>query len=104
LPGLRIAPAFYRKILGEKFLGGNMIRRIIAGLLLYIEGLIHRWAERREVEATREKQKANDERDRGSADDIAQRMRDRAGRERDTGGSLPDADDPDTTDASSRRD
>jgi hypothetical protein len=70
-----------------------MIRRIIIAILLYVEDLIHRWAERREVEATREKQKANDERDRGSADDIAQRMRNRSQRERDTGRSVPPPDD-----------
>ena len=74
-----MAGAAYRP--GRK--GGDMIRRIIIAILLYVEDLIHRWAERREVEATREKQKANDARDRGDAGDIADRMRDRAERERD---------------------
>ena len=81
-----------------------MIRRIIAGLLLYIEGLIHRWAERREVEATREKQRENDERDRGSAGDIADRLRHRSNGNRNTGRSVPPPDDRGTTDASGRRD
>jgi hypothetical protein len=75
-----------------------MIRRIIIAILLYVEDLISRWAERREMEATREKQKANDERDRGPAGDIADRMRHRSQRERDTGGSVPDADDRGSTD------
>lgn len=60
-----------------------MIKRILLAFFLWIEDLIHRWAERREVEATREKQKANDARDRGDAGDIAERMRHRAERERD---------------------
>jgi len=70
-----------------------MIKRIALGFLLWIEDLIHRWAERRELEATREKQKANDDRDRGDAGDIAGRLRDRANRERDAGGGMPPSDD-----------
>jgi len=70
-----------------------MIRRIMMGLLLWIEDLISRWAERRELEATREKQEANDARDRGDAGDIAGRLRDRANRERDARGGMPPAND-----------
>ena len=79
-----------------------MIRRIIIAILLYVEGLIHRWAERRELEATREKQKANDARDRGPADDVIDRMRIRAGaqRERDPRGGMPPANDERGTDKS----
>jgi hypothetical protein len=75
-----------------------MIRRIIIAILLYVEDLISRWAERREIERTRDAQRENDERDRGPAGDIADRMRHRAGRERDAGGSVPDADDRGSTD------
>ena len=77
-----------------------MIRRIITAILLYVEDLIHRWAERRELEATREKQEANDARDRGDAGDIADRMRqrDRANRERDPRGGMPPANDKRGTD------
>ena len=77
-----------------------MIRRIIIAILLYVEDLIHRWAERREVEATREKQEANDARDRGDAGDIAARLRNRAQRERDAGGGMPPANDRGGTDKS----
>lgn len=52
-----------------------MIRRIIIAILLYVEDLLSRMAERREVEATREKQKANDARDRGDAGNVAARLR-----------------------------
>ena len=77
-----------------------MIRRIIIAILLYVEDLISRWAERREVEATREKQKANDARARGDAGDVAARLRIRAGAdgERDAGGNLPPANDERGTD------
>ena len=57
-----------------------MIKRMMLAFLLWIEDLISRWAERRELEATREKQKANDDRDRGDAGDIAARMRKKAGK------------------------
>ena len=79
-----------------------MIRRIIIAILLYVEDLIHRWAERRELEATREKQEANDARDRGDAGDVAARLRQRAGaeRDRDAGGNLPPTDDRGGTDKS----
>jgi len=70
-----------------------MIRGIIIAILLYVEDLISRWAERRDIERTRDAQADNDARDRGSADDIAERLRDRAGRERDTGRSVPPSDD-----------
>ena len=77
-----------------------MIKRIVLGILLWIEDLISRWAERREVEATREKQEANDARDRGDAGDIAGRLRDRARRDRDASGNLPPADERGGTDKS----
>jgi len=80
--------------------GGAMIKRIVLGLLLWIEDVISRWAERRELEATREKQEANDARDRGDAGDVRDRMRQRAGaqRERDAGGGMPPSDDRGGTD------
>ena len=79
----------------------HMIKRIVMGLLLWIEDLISRWAERRELEATREKQEANDARDRGDAGDIAGRLRHRANRERDAGSGMPPANDRGGTDKSS---
>jgi len=75
-----------------------MIRRIIIAILLYIEDLISRWAERREVEATREKQKANDNLDRGPADDVIARLRHGTDGKRNPRGSVPDADDDGSTD------
>ena len=75
-----------------------MIRRIIIAILLYVEDLIHRWAERRELEATREKQEANDARDRGDAGDVAQRLRHGTNGQRNPRGSVPDADDTGSTD------
>ncbi|MCH8476293.1 MAG: hypothetical protein LAT55_13815 [Opitutales bacterium] len=75
-----------------------MIRRIIIAILLYVEDLISRWAERREIERTRDAQRENDERDRGSAGDVSKRWRHRAGRERDTGGGVTYADDRGSTD------
>ena len=75
-----------------------MIRRIITAILLYVEDLIHRWAERRELEATREKQEANDARDRGDAGDIAARLRDGTNGQRNPRDSVPDADDTGSTD------
>ena len=77
-----------------------MIRRIIIAILLYVEDLISRWAERREIERTRDAQAENDARDRGDAGDVADRMRQRAGaqRERDAGGGMPPSDDRGGTD------
>jgi len=79
-----------------------VIKRMMLAFLLWIEDLIHRWAERRELEATREKQEANDARDRGDAGAVRDRMRVRAGadRDRDAGGSLPPANDERGTDKS----
>ena len=73
-----MAGAAYRP--GRK--GGDMIRRIIIAILLYVEDLIHRMAERRTIERARDAQQANDARDRGDAGDVASRMRQRAGAER----------------------
>ena len=70
-----------------------MIKRIVLGILLWIEDVISRWAERREIERTRDAQADNDARDRGDAGDIAQRLRDRAQRERDPRGGMPPAND-----------
>ena len=77
-----------------------MIKRMMLAFLLWIEDLISRWAERRELEATREKQEANDARDRGDAGDVAARMRQRAGAdgERNAGGGMPPANDRGGTD------
>ena len=82
--------------------GGVMIKRMMLAFLLWIEDLISRWAERREMEATREKQEANDARDRGPSDAVRDRMRIRAGtnRDRDAGGNLPPTDDRGGTDKS----
>ena len=70
-----------------------MIKQMMLAFLLWIEDLISRWAERRELEATREKHEANDARDRGDAGDVAARLRDRANRERDPRGGMPPAND-----------
>lgn len=77
-----------------------MIRRIIIAILLYIEDLISRWAERREIERTRDAQAENDARDRGPSDAIRDRLRVRAGadRERDPRGGMPPANDERGTD------
>lgn len=77
-----------------------MIRRIIIAILLYVEDLIHRWAERREIERTRDAQAENDARDRVDAGSIADRMRQRAGAdgERNAGGGMPPANDERGTD------
>ena len=79
-----------------------MIKRIVMGLLLWIEDLISRWAERREIERTRDAQAENDARDRGDAGDVAARLRQRAGaeRERDPRGGMPPANDRGGTDKS----
>ena len=77
-----------------------MIKRILLAFFLWIEDVISRWAERRELEATREKQEANDARDRGDAGDIAGRLRDRARRDRDASGNLSPANDKRGTDKS----
>ena len=63
--------------------GGDMIKRLFLAFFLWIEDLLSRIAERRELERTRDAQADNDARDRGDAGDIADRMRDRAERERD---------------------
>jgi hypothetical protein len=73
--------------------GAAMIKRIVMGFLLWVEDLISRWAERREIERTRDAQAENDNRDRGSAGDVSRRMRHRSQRERDTGRSVPAPDD-----------
>ena len=78
-----------------------MIKQMMLAFLLWIEDLISRWAERRELEATREKQEANDARDRGDAGDVAARLRDRAQRERDPRGGMPPANDRGGTDKGS---
>lgn len=75
-----------------------MIRRIIIAILLYVEDLLSRIAERREIERTRDAQADNDARDRGDAGDVAQRLRDRANGQRDAGSSMPPANDERGTD------
>ena len=80
--------------------GGDMIKRFFLAFFLWIEDLLSRMAERRELERTRDAQRDNDARDRGDAGDIADRMRIRASaeRERDAGGVMPPPDDRSGTD------
>jgi uncharacterized membrane protein len=58
-----------------------MLRTIVNAVLLVLFELWFRWRDRKAVEKASEAQKANDARERGSAGDIAERLRERAKRE-----------------------
>ena len=80
-----------------------MIKRITWAVLDWLLKRLGIWLERRELERTRDAQKANDARDRGDAGDVAERLRQRASaeRERDAGGVMSPPDERSGTDKSS---
>ena len=78
-----------------------MIKSFFVELIYrFIWPAIANWIDRSEKKRTSDEQEANDARDRGDADDIAGRLRDRANRERDAGGGMPPANDERGTDKS----
>lgn len=71
-----------------------MIKTFFVELIYrFLWPLISNWVQRSEKRKVRDAQADNDARDRGSAGDIAARLRNRSQRERDAGRSVPPPDD-----------